>query len=143
MHGMNGLKVRNKGVAITSRGCLHGKCGYFRRGATLEIPFFRNRLTYRSFSVSFLFRSKTGRDGFLSNSCHDYSTLALLDDLKLPSRSSLSIGTDDSVINIKMNYKQVALSTTALTVRINHSINMCYMYYFKFATDVAIEVVCM
>ena len=124
MQGMNGLKVKNKGVAITSRGCMHGKCGYFSRGATLEIPFFKKRLTYRSFSVSFFFRSETGRDGFLSNSCHDFSTLALWDDLKLPSRSSLSIATDNSVINIKMNYKEFALSTTALTVRIHHSINM-------------------
>ncbi|KAK2157096.1 hypothetical protein NP493_1914g00021 [Ridgeia piscesae] len=82
MQGMNGLRLKNNGVTITSRGCLHGKCGSFSRGATLEIPFFNNRLTYRSFSVSFFFRSKTGRDGFLSNSCQPMSILWLWDGWK-------------------------------------------------------------
>ena len=124
MQGMNGLRLKNNGVTITSRGCLHGKCGSFSRGATLEIPFFNNRLTYRSFSVSFFFRSKTGRDGFLSNSCQPMSILSLWDGWRVTSVSTLSIGTYNSFLNIKMNHKKIALPTSALNVRTHHSINM-------------------
>ena len=105
VQGLKGLWVKNNGVKIVQSGCVHKNCGYFSYAATLEIPFFTSNFAFRSFAVSFFFKSKTGFDGFLWNGC------------PVESGSSLSIATDYNVLMIRMNDKDFTLSTPALTVR--------------------------
>ena len=91
MQGLKGVWVKNRGVKIVKSGCVRKNCGYFSNGATLEIPFFKNNFAFRSFSVSFFFRSNKDGGGFIFNGC------------AASSRWSLSAGYRGRYVTTKMN----------------------------------------
>ncbi|KAI0238969.1 hypothetical protein LSAT2_010280 [Lamellibrachia satsuma] len=91
VQGLKGVWVKNHGVKIVKSGCVRKNCGYFSNGATLEIPFFKNNFAFRSFSVSFFFRSNKDGGGFIFNGC------------AASSRWSLSAGYRGRYVTTKMN----------------------------------------